>query len=113
MFLVPDSDDPQAVEVKRLGIRPGDRIVLKLDHEPFEEECRDIESRLAAAFEGSGYVPPVLILSPGAEIGVIGPDEVPQPAGIVRQAALEALLSAGFDPFSARAVLDMGRDEEP
>lgn len=74
MFLGPVGDDPQATEVKRLAIRPGDRLVLKLGYDPSDAEADDIRARLRSAFEGSGYVPPVLILGPGAEIGVIGPE---------------------------------------
>lgn len=74
MFLGPVGDDPQGVEVKRLGIRPGDRLVLKLDYEPRWDEAEEIQARLASLFEGSGYVPPVIVLGPGAEIGVIGPE---------------------------------------
>lgn len=106
MFLEPVGDDPQAVEVRRLAIRPGDRLVLKVDHELFDGDAEHIEAALARAFEGSGYVPPVLILEIGMEIGVIGP-EAPQAAGIVKQAALEALLGTGFDPHNARAALGM------
>ncbi len=77
VFLGPVGDDPQAVEVKRLGIRPGDRIVVKLGYEPDPDECEEIQAHLASLFEGSGYVPPVIVLAPGVEIGVIGPDESP------------------------------------
>lgn len=74
MFLGPVGDDPQSVEVKRLLIRPGDRLVVKLDHEASDDEAEWIKASVGQAFASSGYIPPVLLLGPGAEIGVIGPE---------------------------------------
>ena len=72
MFLGPVGDDPQSVEVKRLSIRPGDRLVVKLDHEPSDYEADWIKTSVGEAFASSGYIPPVLLLGPDTEIGVIG-----------------------------------------
>lgn len=77
MFLGPVGDDPQSAEVKRLGIRPGDRLVIRLDHDVCDEEAEAIRAAVCQSFEDSGYIPPVLILGIGMEIGVIGPDEAP------------------------------------
>lgn len=74
MFLGPVGDDPQSVEIKRLSIRPGDRLVVKLDHEASEDEAEQIKVSVVRAFASSGCIPPVLILGPGTEIGVIGPE---------------------------------------
>ena len=74
MFLGPVDDDPQTAEVKRLSIRPGDRLVVKLDHEASDDEADRIKASVKQAFASTGYVPPVLLLGPGAEIGVIGPE---------------------------------------
>lgn len=99
-------DIPEIADARRLRMRPGDVLALRLDYEPPPEDADEIKARVAELF---GWPVPVMILSYGAEIGVIGPEE-PQAAGIVKQAALEALLSTGFDPFNARAVLGMGPD---
>jgi hypothetical protein len=74
MFPGPVGDDPQSAEVKRLAVRPGDRIVVRLDHEPSDAEWEGITRALRKAFEGLEYTPPVIVLGPGMEIGVIGPE---------------------------------------
>jgi hypothetical protein len=74
VFLGPVGDDPQGTEVRRLGIRPGDVLVVKLDHFADEAEAEHIKQSVAGAFKGSGYTPPVLVVEIGAEIGVIGPE---------------------------------------
>lgn len=71
MFLGPAGDDPQSTEVKRLAIRPGDLLVLKVDHYLDDEAVDDLHVRL---LEALGPDVKVLVLEPGAEIGVIGPD---------------------------------------
>lgn len=72
MFLGPVTDDQQATEVKRLGIRPGDVLVVKLDFFVDEETAEHIKRSVAGAFKDSGYIPPILLLESGADIGVIG-----------------------------------------
>jgi hypothetical protein len=73
VFLGPVGDDPQSVEVQRLGIRPGDVLVLRLDYELSSvAEANEIKARVAGVF---GWPVPVLILERGVDIGVIGPDE--------------------------------------
>lgn len=74
MFLGPVGDDPQSVEVKRLGIRPGDRLVVKVGRFVGESEADVIKRNVADAFRDTGYIPPVLLIEGDAEIGVIGPD---------------------------------------
>jgi hypothetical protein len=108
MFLGPVGDDPQSVEVKRLAIRPGDYLVIRVSGYLLSEaEADEIKANVHLTFKKSGYVPPVLLLEGGTEIGVIGP-EASEAAGVVKQAALEALLGTGFDPANARAVLGVG-----
>lgn len=75
MFLVPATDDPLNAEVKRLVIRPGDRLVIKVDHYITDDEWESIKASVERAFDGADYVPKVLILEAGMEIGVIGPAE--------------------------------------
>lgn len=75
MFLGPVGDDPQSTEVKRLAIRPGDVIVIKLDHFLDDQEFDTLASNFRHVFDGEDYIPKVLILEPGAEIGVIGPED--------------------------------------
>lgn len=111
MFLGPVGDDPQGIEVKRLGIRPGDRLVVKVGQNLNDEEFAFLEASFARAFEKDDYKPPVLVLEGGMEIGVIGP-EAPEAAGVVKQAALSVLLESGFDPFNARAVLGLGPEAD-
>lgn len=109
MFLRPGKDDPKIDDVERLAIRPGDRLVVHVGHYLTDHEANHLVASVNSAFEGSDYKPPILLLEGDMEIGVVGP-EAPAPSGVVRQAALEALLSTGFDPFNARAVLGMGPD---
>lgn len=75
MFLGPIGDDPQAIEVKRLGIRPGDRVVIKVGRQLDDAEIAYISDIFARAFESADYKPPLLLLEGDVEIGVIGPDE--------------------------------------
>ena len=74
MFLVPESDDPQAVEVRRLTVRPGDRLVIRAKNSLTEDEVAGIRRELDRAFAKCDYKPPVLVLDCGLEIGVIGPE---------------------------------------
>jgi hypothetical protein len=104
---VADVDLPEGAEVKRLEYRPGDRIVIKVDHELDDYSKAMLLRDVADAF---GEDVPVLVLTPGMDIMVIGP-EVPEAAGVVKQRALNALLGAGFDAANARAVLGIGPDE--
>jgi hypothetical protein len=95
-------DLPEITEAKRLTLRPGDSLAVRLDREPDEYEAHKIATRVQAI---TGV--PVVVLGPSMDVEAIGP-EAPAPDGVVRQAALEALLSTGFDPFNARAVLGIG-----
>jgi hypothetical protein len=74
VFLGPVGDDPQSVEVKRLGIRPGDRVVIKVGRQLDDGEVACIGDVFARAFEGADYKPPLLLLEGDVEIGVIGPE---------------------------------------
>ena len=66
-----DVDLPEGAEVKRLEYRPGDRIVIKVDHE-LDDYAKDMLLQdVAAAF---GEDAPVLILEAGMDIGVVGPE---------------------------------------
>lgn len=58
-------------EVRRLVMRPGDRLVVKLDHCPDDEEAGRLVRDLRAAL---GDDVPVLILDPGADLEVISPE---------------------------------------
>lgn len=67
-------DLPEITEVKRLAVRPGDRIVLRLDRTPSLAEADEIGELVRLAFEGLDYVPPVLVLGPGEDIEIVGPE---------------------------------------
>jgi hypothetical protein len=107
VFLRPGQDDPKIDVVERLAIRPGDRLVVHVGHYLTDAEADRLVASVKRAFDKADYKPPILLLEGDMEIGVVGP-EAPAPSGVVRQAALEALLSTGFDAFNARAVLGMG-----
>lgn len=68
-------DLPEITEVKRLEIRPGDRLVVRLDREPDDAEFDHLCGRLRALL---GDVP-VVILGPDADLEVIGQAD-PAPA---------------------------------
>lgn len=60
---------PEAAEVRRLVLRPGDELVVKLDHWPHPDgEAEDIISSLRAVL---GDDVPVLVLGPGIDLEVI------------------------------------------
>ena len=72
VFLGPVGDDPQSAEVKRLEIRPGDRLVVKIDREVSPGEFDSIARSLRKTF---GPDVPIFLSEPGIDIKVIGPDE--------------------------------------
>lgn len=59
---------PEVAEVRRLVIRPGDKLVLRLDHLVDESQWENLVRRLRAAL---GDDVPVLVLEPGADLEVI------------------------------------------
>jgi hypothetical protein len=66
-------------EVRRLVVRPGDKLVLKLDHFPDDAEADDLVRRLHDALGDSGVK--VIILEPGADLEVLSA-EPPAPGGM-------------------------------
>lgn len=68
-------DLPEITEVKRLTIRPGDRLVVRLDRQPDMAEADEITGRVRALLGGV----PVLVLGPDADLEVIGQAD-PAPA---------------------------------
>lgn len=62
-------DLPEIAEVKRLVLRPGDRLVLRLDRDLDDQEAGMLMGRLRATL---GEDVPVLVLGPGADIEVLG-----------------------------------------
>lgn len=90
VFLRPDKDDPKIAEVKRLGIRPGDRLVVHVGHDLTDAEVDRLVSNVKRAFDSADYKPPILLLEGDMEIGVIGPER-PAETGLDRvQAAVRA-----------------------
>lgn len=64
---------PEITELKRLAIRPGDRIVVRLNDDLYDDaDLDEIRSQFADMFDGLPYAPPVIVLAPGIEI--IGPE---------------------------------------
>jgi hypothetical protein len=59
---------PEVTEVKRLTIRPGDALVIRLDRFPDMAEAGEMQHMVRPAF---GDVP-VLVLGPDADIEVVG-----------------------------------------
>lgn len=60
-------DLPEITEAKRLALRPGDSLVIRLDREPSECEADEIAERVR---ELAGV--PVLVLGPSMDAGVAG-----------------------------------------
>lgn len=61
---------PAIAEVKRLTLHPGDRLVVNLDRQPSDMEVHQLKLRLQAIL---GDDVPVLVLSPGIDLEVLGP----------------------------------------
>jgi hypothetical protein len=62
---------PEISEVRRLIVRPGDRLVLRCARQPTLAELDDIHEYMAK-FAGPDV--PVLVLGPGEDVEVVGPD---------------------------------------
>ena len=60
---------PEITEAKRLALRPGDSLAIRLDREPNMCEADEI-SRQVSAITGV----PVLVLGPSMDVEVIGPE---------------------------------------
>lgn len=67
-------DLPEITDVKRLTLRPGDRLVVRTRYGPSMQEAAEIREHM------DRYAPgvPVLVLGPDEDIEVIGP---PPPDG--------------------------------
>jgi hypothetical protein len=59
-------DLPEIAEVKRLTVRPGDKLVVRLVRRPDEHEAHEIRERVQAILGA-----PVLVLGPDADLEVI------------------------------------------
>lgn len=68
-------DLPEITEVKRLTIRPGDSVIVRLEYDPQDDEVDEIQHGVLRALGGLDYVPPVLVLGPCMDIEVIGPPD--------------------------------------
>jgi hypothetical protein len=72
---MPPASLPEITEVKRLTIRPGDRIVVRLGSDLYDDaDIDEIKRRLADMFDGLPYVPPVIVLGPDIDLEVAGPE---------------------------------------
>lgn len=60
---------PEITEAKRLALRPGDSLAIRLDREPDESEAYEIASRVRRIV---GV--PVLVLGPSMDVEVISPE---------------------------------------
>lgn len=67
-------------EIRRLVFRPGDRLVLKLDHRPNDAEAESLIRDLKDALGDLG-LKKVLILEPGMDLEVLSA-EPPAPGGM-------------------------------
>lgn len=66
---------PEVTEVKRLTIRPGDSLVVRLEYDPQVDEVDEIVTGVRRALGALDYVPPVLVLGPRMDVEVIGPPD--------------------------------------
>jgi len=62
-------DLPEITEAKRLALRPGDSLAVRLDRVPNEYEAHAIAERVRGI---TGV--PVLVLWPGVDVEVISPE---------------------------------------
>jgi hypothetical protein len=62
---------PEITEIRRLTVRPGDRLVVSLEYEPTDAEVDELGRRLPAVL---GTDVPIVILPPSMDITVIGPE---------------------------------------
>jgi hypothetical protein len=60
-------DLPGIEKVRKLDLRPGDRIVVHLDHDPTDQEAHEIATRLPHAV---GADIRVIVLPPGTDLEV-------------------------------------------
>jgi hypothetical protein len=60
---------PEITEIRRLTVRPGDRLVVSLECEPTDDEVDELSRRLPAVL---GTDVPIVILPPSMDITVIG-----------------------------------------
>lgn len=60
---------PEITEIKRLNLRPGDRLVVRLDRDPDMAEADQIK-RVGQAAVGEDI--PVLVCPPWADLEVLG-----------------------------------------
>lgn len=64
-------NDPIAIEdVRRLDVRPGDALVIRLGREPDRDAAQRLQDRLVEAF-GDGIR--ILIVGPGDDVSVLRP----------------------------------------
>jgi hypothetical protein len=68
-------DLPEITEVKRLTLRPGDSVIVRLEYDPSMDEVDGIQAGVLSALGRLDYVPPVLVLGPRMDIEVIGPPD--------------------------------------
>jgi len=61
---------PGIAEIRRIQLRPGDRLVVQLDHQVDDEEFDRLLGDLRKAFSPDV---PILLIEPGIDITVIGP----------------------------------------
>lgn len=62
-------DLPEITEAKRLALRPGDSLAVRLDREPSEYEAYEVAERVRAI---AGV--PVLVFGPSMDIEIVGPE---------------------------------------
>jgi hypothetical protein len=68
-------DLPEITEVKRLRLRPGDSVIVRLEYDPTMYEVDEIQAGVLRALGDLDFVPPVLVLGPRMDIEVIGPPD--------------------------------------
>lgn len=66
---------PEITEAKRLALRPGDSLAVRLDREPSDYDADRISQQVSAI---TGV--PVIVLGPRMDIEVVRPDPSPTPA---------------------------------
>ena len=62
---------PEVTEIGRVAIRPGDRLVVRLDRHPDQAGAAGLRRHLESVFPGV----PIAIIGPVAGIDVIGAED--------------------------------------
>lgn len=97
-------DLPEITEVKRLSLRPGDRVVLRFDDVLNPEQVEEVQEAMRHAFGDLDPMPKVIVLDGGADIEVVSPE----PDGSAARIASELRQHVRSSGTSVQSVLGAG-----